>query len=180
MVSDVETGLFQNFHRDYNAAIGGYIESNLIGLRGGVNGYVYVLNNPLSYTDPFGLEVYVCSQPAFGWMPVDHQWIKTDSVEAGMGGARGNVPGNQSGDTSGNYTYNAAGNQMFTRRGVAVTVDAAGNITSDGIRSYTYNQAGQLSQLRKNNVLLASYFYNYKGERTRKVTTAAAPQGGRR
>jgi hypothetical protein len=32
---------------------------------------------------------------------VDHHWIKTDSVEAGMGGTRGNDPGNQSGDWPG-------------------------------------------------------------------------------
>ena len=29
----------------------------------------------------------------------------------------------------------------------------------------------------KGTTLIASYDYNYKGERTRKVTTAAAPQG---
>ena len=34
-----------------------------------------------------GLGVQVCSQPAFGWVPIDHQRIKTDTVEAGMGGA---------------------------------------------------------------------------------------------
>jgi hypothetical protein len=55
----------------------------------------------LSWIDPLGLDVYLCSQPALGWMPVDHQWIKTDTVEAGMGGTRGNEPGNQSGDMPG-------------------------------------------------------------------------------
>lgn len=33
--------------------------------------------------------------------PIDHQWIKTDTIEAGMGGTRGNVPGNESGDMPG-------------------------------------------------------------------------------
>ena len=89
---------YQNNARDYDSAVGKYIESDPVGLRSGVNTYAYVLGNPLSYFDPFGLDVEVCSQPAFGWMPVDHQWIKTDSVEAGMGGTKGNIPGNQSGD----------------------------------------------------------------------------------
>ena len=71
---------------------------------GGTSGsiiYVYAEGNPLRWVDPFGLDVYLCSQPAFGWAPVDHQWLKTDTVEAGMGGAKGNVPGNQSGDMPG-------------------------------------------------------------------------------
>ncbi|MGH7868492.1 MAG: RHS repeat-associated core domain-containing protein, partial [Candidatus Dormibacteraceae bacterium] len=89
---------YQNNARDYDSVVGRYIESDPVGLRSGVNTYTYVLGNPLSYFDPFGLDVEVCSQPAFGWMPVDHQWIKTDSVEAGMGGTKGNIPGNQSGD----------------------------------------------------------------------------------
>lgn len=45
--------------------------------------------------------VQVCSQPAFGWAPVDHQWIKTSTKEAGMGGVEGNEPGNESGDYPG-------------------------------------------------------------------------------
>lgn len=89
---------YQNYMRDYDSAVGRYVESDPVGLRSGVNTYTYVLGSPLSYFDPFGLDVEVCSQPAFGWMPVDHQWIKTDSVEAGMGGTKGNIPGNQSGD----------------------------------------------------------------------------------
>ena len=89
---------YQNNARDYDSAVGRYIESDPVGLRSGVNTYAYVLGNPLSYFDQFGLDVEVCSQPAFGWMPIDHQWIKTDSVEAGMGGTKGNIPGNQSGD----------------------------------------------------------------------------------
>lgn len=63
--------------------------------------YTYVMNNPISFLDPIGKEVQVCGQPAFGWMPVDHQWIKTDATEAGMGGANGNEPGNESGDMPG-------------------------------------------------------------------------------
>jgi len=86
--------------------------------------------------------------------------------------------GNRLSDGAGSYTYPATSNRMSTRLGSAVTHDAARHLTADGSgRNYVYNQAGQLSQVLQGSTLLASYYYNYQGERSRKVTTAAAPQG---
>ena len=53
---DSETGLYYNYFRDYDPSIGRYIESDPIGLSGGINTYAYVGGNPLIYSDFFGLQ----------------------------------------------------------------------------------------------------------------------------
>ncbi|HKX29151.1 MAG TPA: RHS repeat-associated core domain-containing protein [Blastocatellia bacterium] len=51
---DVETGLFYNFHRYYDAETGRYISRDPIGSLGGLNHYTYT-QNPVNWIDPFGL-----------------------------------------------------------------------------------------------------------------------------
>jgi RHS repeat-associated protein len=68
---ETETGLNQNNWRDYNPAIGRYIESDPIGILGGNNHlYVYVGNNPVNLTDPFGLDTYMCTGPLHALGPL--------------------------------------------------------------------------------------------------------------
>jgi len=52
---DKETNLHYNYFRDYDPAIGRYVQSDPIGLRGGINTYAYVNSNPLGLSDPLGL-----------------------------------------------------------------------------------------------------------------------------
>ncbi|MCI0560657.1 MAG: RHS repeat-associated core domain-containing protein, partial [Nitrososphaera sp.] len=52
---DAETGLHYNYYRDYDPSVGRYVQSDPIGLEGGLNTYAYVANDPLSITDTFGL-----------------------------------------------------------------------------------------------------------------------------
>jgi RHS repeat-associated protein len=51
---DRETALHYNYFRDYDPQTGRYIESDPIGLGGGINTYAYVAANPLKYADPTG------------------------------------------------------------------------------------------------------------------------------
>jgi len=51
-----ETGLNQNYFRDFDPAVGRYVESDPIGLAGGTySTYAYANGNPITDADPSGL-----------------------------------------------------------------------------------------------------------------------------
>jgi RHS repeat-associated protein len=52
---DEETGLAYNYFRDYDPRTGRYVESDPIGLRGGLNSYLYAHDNSLRHYDSWGL-----------------------------------------------------------------------------------------------------------------------------
>ena len=56
---DSESGLHYNRYRDYDPKIGRYIQSDPVGIAGGLSIYAYAEGNPVSLTDPLGLSPWI-------------------------------------------------------------------------------------------------------------------------
>jgi RHS repeat-associated protein len=62
---DIESRLYYNYFRDYDPTTGRYLQSDPIGLGGGLNTYAYGKTNPLQYIDSMGL-AYFAIRPLQG------------------------------------------------------------------------------------------------------------------
>jgi RHS repeat-associated protein len=75
---DSESGLFYNWNRVYNPAIGRYISSDPIGLAGGLNTFLYVGANPVMRIDPRGFDFWDTSNMFLNWLtdtgPTNVSW----------------------------------------------------------------------------------------------------------
>ncbi|MDQ1835597.1 BPSL0067 family protein, partial [Massilia scottii] len=62
---DRSTNLFHNYHRDYDPQTGRYVQSDPIGIDGGINTYLYANGSPTDYFDMYGLD----ATQTFNWGP---------------------------------------------------------------------------------------------------------------
>ena len=88
---DAAVGLNYNYFRDYEPGTGRYVESDPIGLRGGVSTYGYVGGSPLAFSDALGLLFTVTLNP-FTRNPLhfeDAQQISNAGNGAALAGGMG-------------------------------------------------------------------------------------------
>ncbi len=90
--ADKETNLHHNAARDYWAEGGRYVQFDPIGMRGGINGFIYAYDSPLRYTDPTGLSVWLCVRKLSGAVPGNHIYLWDDTRDRCCGRVPGTDP----------------------------------------------------------------------------------------
>ena len=81
---DVETGFHYNYFRTLDPSTGRYLESDPIGLNGGLNTYGYGLQNPTKFKDPFGLDVNVVTTDPVAYKILTEAYARLTTTRKGI------------------------------------------------------------------------------------------------
>jgi len=117
---DAESGLHHNYFRDYDPELGRYLQSDPIGLAGGLNVYGYALQNPIMLLDPLGLHRLTDAQ--------------MDMIAGAAGGAvTGGISGGLAGAFAGGLVggvlgYAGSGGDVPEGTGLGLIAGASGGV----------------------------------------------------
>lgn len=115
---DQETGLFYNYFRDYDPATGRFVESDPLGLAGGINLFAYVGGTPTHASDPLGLQTVIVVNNNH-WAEV---WSMVAGTHVGMYTSNGGDPIMY--DPGGSYgSGHGAGSGDFIEAGPSTLTD---------------------------------------------------------
>ncbi|MDF2074569.1 hypothetical protein P2Q70_08300 [Pseudomonas mendocina] len=131
---DEETGLYQNYFRDYDPQLGRYVQGDPAGRDGGLNWYGYAEQAPLVFTDYFGLWAAVGAAGGAG--AAAGAGVAAGSATVGGGAVDGADPWGDDGSGSTGRTRPTReqdSSRDRSPRGGAMEMAAPGNVGDTGI-----------------------------------------------